>query len=245
MSRPELKEVTERAVALLQQHQQTLYRRTDRLFAGLMVLQWLAGIAAAYWIAPLTWIGTQGRINPTVWAAVLLGGFVSAFPIALALRHPGRTFTRHVIAAAQLMMSGLLIHFTGGRIETHFHIFGSLAFLAFYRDWPVLITASVVTAADHYLRGNFWPQSLYGVTSAQPWRWLEHSGWVVFTDIFLIYSIVQSRREMWDIACRRAETETADAALQEANDGLEIRVKERTVELTAMIRHNQLLLDAA
>jgi PAS domain S-box-containing protein len=245
MSRLELRGVTERAASLLQQHQQTLYRRTDRLFAGLMFLQWLAGIAAAYWIAPQTWIGTQGQINPTVWAAVLLGGFVSAFPIALALRQPGRKFTRHVIAAAQLMMSGLLIHFTGGRIETHFHIFGSLAFLAFYRDWPVLITASVVTAADHYLRGNFWPQSLYGVTSAQPWRWLEHSGWVVFTDIFLIYSIVQSRREMWDIACRRAETETADAALQEANDGLEIRVKERTVELTAMIRHNQLLLDAA
>ena len=31
-------------------------------------------------------------------------------------------------------VSALLIHLSGGRIETHFHIFGSLAFLAFYRD---------------------------------------------------------------------------------------------------------------
>jgi hypothetical protein len=28
-------------------------------------------------------------------------------------------------------------------------VFGSLAFLAFYRDWRVLVTASAVVAADH------------------------------------------------------------------------------------------------
>ena len=43
-------------------------------------------------------------------------------------------------------MSGLLIHLTGGRLESHFHVFGSLAFLAFYRDIRVLGTATVVTA---------------------------------------------------------------------------------------------------
>ncbi len=245
MPRPELTPIRARAAELLRRHQQTLYRRTDRLFAGLMVLQWLAGIAAACWVTPHTWIGDHSRTSPNVWAALLLGGVVCAFPIALALRQPGETFTRHVIAAAQLLMSGLLIHFTGGRIETHFHVFGSLAFLACYRDWPVLVTASVVTAADHLLRGYFWPQSLYGVVSVQPWRWLEHAGWVVFTDVFLIYAIVQSRREMQDIARHRAETEAAEAALQEANDGLEARVERRTAELTAMSRHNQLLLDAA
>ena len=46
--------------------------------------------------------------------------------------------TRYTIATAQMLMSALLIHLTGGRIETHFHVFGSLAFLAFYRDWRVL-----------------------------------------------------------------------------------------------------------
>ena len=54
-------------------------------------------------------------------------------------------------------MSALLIHLTGGRIETHFHVFGSLAILAFYRDWRVLIPATVVVALDHMLRGLFWP----------------------------------------------------------------------------------------
>ena len=62
-----------------------------------------------------------------------------------------------------MLMSALLIHLTGGRIETHFHVFGSLAILAFYRDWRVLISASAVVTVDHLLRGFFWPQSVYGV----------------------------------------------------------------------------------
>ena len=36
-----------RADELMREQQQTIYARTDRLFAVLMVLQWLAGIAAA------------------------------------------------------------------------------------------------------------------------------------------------------------------------------------------------------
>ena len=34
-----------------------IHCRTDRLFARLMIFQWLAGIAAALWISPTTWIG--------------------------------------------------------------------------------------------------------------------------------------------------------------------------------------------
>ena len=75
-----------------------------------------------------------------------------------------------------MLMGALLIHLTGGRIETHFHVFGSLAFLAFYRDWRVLVPATVVVALDHLLRGIFWPQSVYGVLVASEWRWLEHAG---------------------------------------------------------------------
>ena len=78
-----------RASALFEESQQTLYRRTDRWFAGLMAFQWLAGIAAAYWISPRTWAGMSSRTHPHVWAAIFLGGAISLFPIALALVRPG------------------------------------------------------------------------------------------------------------------------------------------------------------
>ncbi len=224
-------ETARRAKALLHTHRDHLYRRTDRLFAGLMALQWLASLAAAYWVAPRTWEGLSSSPHPHLWIALFLGGAISLFPIVLALWYPGRALTRHVIAAGQLLMSGLLIHLTGGRPETHFHVFGSLAFLAFYRDWRVLVTASLVTAADHVLRGLFWPQSIYGVAVVEPWRWVEHVGWVVFTDIFLILSIAQSVHEMRDIAWRQASQEAAETALKQAHAGLEARVEERTAAL--------------
>ena len=177
---------TSRRVAeIFDDHKQLVYRRTDRMFAGLMTLQWVAGVAAALWLSPKTWVGAESQTHPHVWAALFLGGAISLLPIVLALTRPGRPSTRYAVAVGQMLMGALLIHLTGGRIETHFHVFGSLAFLSFYRDWRVLVPATVVVAADHFLRGLFWPQSVYGVLAASEWRWLEHAGWVLFEDTFL------------------------------------------------------------
>jgi len=203
-----------------------IHRRADRLFANLLIVQWLAGIAAAVWISPRTWIGATSHIHWHVWAAVFLGGAITSLPVFLAWKQPGQTLTRHVIAVAQMLSSALLIHLTGGRIETHFHVFGSLAFMAFYRDWRVLMTATVVVAVDHMARGLFWPQSVFGVLASSPWRWVEHAGWVLFEDIFLFISIRHSLRDMEDVALRRAKLEVVNA-------GIEIQVSDRTAELTA------------
>ena len=176
-------QLSARAAELLSTHEQSIYRRADAFFSRLMMLQWLGGIATALFITPRTWIGETSEIHPHVWAAIFFGGIISAFPIFLALTRSGEVLTRHTIAVGQMLMSALLIHLTGGRIETHFHVFGSLAFLAFYRDWRVLITATVVVAADHFFRGVYWPQSVFGVFVASNWRWVEHAGWVVFEDV--------------------------------------------------------------
>ncbi len=154
--------------------------------------QWIAGILFALWISPLAWSGTVSRTHVHVWAAIVLGGIINLFPAALGILRPGQPSTRFTIGVAQMLMGALLIHLTGGRIETHFHVFGSLAFLAFYRDWRVLIPATIVVALDHMLRGLFWPQSVYGVFVASQWRWLEHAAWVIFEDVFL-HDVVRPR----------------------------------------------------
>src|SRR5207248_1320205 len=146
------------------------------------------------------WDGVDSRIHVHLWAAVFLGGLITSLPVLLGFTQQGKVSTRHAIAVGQMLMSALLIHLTGGRIETHFHVFGSLAILAFYRDWKVLISASAVVYLDHVLRGIFWPQSVYGVLSAPIWRSLEHAGWVVFEVSFLIISIRKSLSEMLLVA---------------------------------------------
>ncbi|MCE9554569.1 MAG: response regulator [Planctomycetes bacterium] len=224
VSEPQSAETQIRANKLFAAHRKQIFVRTDRTFAVLLVVQWLAGVAAALWLSPLAWSGLSSQVHPHVWTAVLLNGLIVSFPIALALFRPGTVLSRHTIAIAQMLISAVLIHLTGGRIETHFHIFGSLAFLALYRDWKVLITASAVAAADHFFRGVFWPQSVYGVLAAPWWRWMEHAGWVVFEDIILIQACVQGTREMRQIAERTAQLEITNANIEQT-------VTKRTQEL--------------
>lgn len=214
------------------------YKRADHLFARLMVVQWLAGIVATLLLSPRTWAGASSQIHPHIIAAIFLGGAITALPVYLACAYSGKTWTRHVIAIAQMLMSSLFVHLSGGRIETHFHVFGSLAFIAFYRDWRVLLTATVVAGLDHALRGMFWPQTVYGVLSTSNWRTLEHVGWVAFVDIVLWISMQQSVREMMHIAGRQAALEDAnddqkraEENLWHAQSDLEQRVVDRTAEL--------------
>lgn len=145
-------------------------------------------------------MGTQSSIHIHVWAAVILGAIIVSIPIGFGLFASGKPLTRHLIAIGQMLMSALLIHLSGGRIETHFHVFGSLAFIGFYRDWRVLTTASVVVAVDHFFRGVYWPESVYGILVPEPYRWLEHTAWVVFEDVFLLIASFGSLKEMYQIA---------------------------------------------
>jgi len=205
----------ERADELFAEQQQEIYRSTDQLFARLMFFQWLAAILMALVISPYTWAGQSSEIHIHVWAAIFLGGAISIFPIWMTRAWPGAAITRYVIAVAQMLMSALLISVTGGRIETHFHVFGSLVILSFYRDWRVLIPATIVVALDHFVRGIYWPYSVYGVLAASPWRSIEHAAWVVFEDVFLVISCLRSIREMRSIANRTAALETSEQGFRQ------------------------------
>jgi signal transduction histidine kinase len=188
-----------------------------------MLVQWIAGIVAALIFSPRTWSGSVSSVHLHVWLAIFLGGALTSLPVFLALARPCWIVTRHTIAVCQMLMSALLIHLTGGRIETHFHVFGSLAFLAYYRDWRVLIPATIVVAVDHAARGIYFPQSVFGILTPSPWRWLEHAGWVIFEDIILVKFCITGVREMWEIAQRQASIESI-------TQGLEQQVDKRTAE---------------
>ena len=224
MNLPEEKNIAACALELFNKHKESIYKRTDYMFGILMILQWIGGILTAILISPKTWAGVISQTHIHVWAAIFLGGVIIIFPLILIAVRPGSLFTRHVIAVAQMLTSALLIHLSGGRIETHFHVFGSLAFLSFYRDWTVLISASAIVAADHIIRGLYWPQSVYGIIAVEPWRWFEHAAWVIFEDIFLIIAIIKSKKEMQEIAFRQANIEII-------NKDIESKIVERTKEL--------------
>ncbi len=211
-----------------------LHRRTDRMFAYLLLTEWVGGVVAAFVVSPRTWIGSTSYLHTHVYAAFILGGLLCSLPAYLAWKQPGQLSTRLTISASQLLFSCLLIHLTGGRIETHFHVFGSLAFLAFYRDWRVLVPATLIVALDHLVRGVWWPESVFGIATASPWRWLEHAGWVLFEDGFLLLSIRQGVSDVQELARHTTEVEFAARELGIAKEQAEAASQAKTDFLANM-----------
>ena len=221
-----------RARALYEERLGALHRRVDRVFEWLMVLQWIGGVLAASLLSPQAWDGSTSRVHPNLLLALFLGGALSAVPLYMLRVHRGRTVTRHVVAVAQALWSALLIHLSGGRLETHFHIFGSLAFLAFYRDPWVVLTGTVVVTTDHIVRGAFLPASIYGVLAPSAWRWLEHAAWVAFEDVVLVYACLRGKRDLLDMSA-------AQAGVERFAETFEHQVVDRTRQL--QVAHDKLV----
>lgn len=203
---------------------QSIWSATDKLFIPVLVIQWLAAMAISIWYSPRSWVGTSSFIHPHVWEATVLGGVMISLPCFLAAQFPSTLRTRLVIATAQAMLSALFIHLTDGRIESHFHVFASLALLAFYRDSKVIVLSSSLVILDHMVRGFWWPESIYGIPVPEPWRFVEHAGWVIIEDTFLL------------IFCRQTIAEIAEAADRQSrfeylNTRIETKVVERTESL--------------
>ncbi|MBX9724308.1 MAG: PAS domain-containing sensor histidine kinase, partial [Candidatus Obscuribacterales bacterium] len=213
-----------RAIYLFEQQKETICARTDKLFAVLFLIQWFGAIAWSLLAPTRSWEGQSSAYHIQAWQSALFGACIFVLPIYFIIKKPGTEATRLMVAAAQMLWSGLLIASSGGRIETHFHVFGSLAFLAFYRDWRPLLLGSIITTVDHLIRGIYFPDTIYGVSTPERWRWIEFAAWVFFCDIFLVRSIRHSVNDMRLMALRQAELERAKSSTEQ-------EVIERTAEL--------------
>ena len=194
---------------------QLIISRTDKTFAYLLAAEWMVAIIVALVISPLTWSGEYSKTHIHVYLAVFFGAVITLFPIYNIWRHPGHYINRYYAAISQSMFSILFIHLTGGRIETHFHIFVSLAFMAFYLDWKVLLIPTIITVIDHYAGGYYFPMSVYGTNYATYLRATEHAAWVVFEDVVLFYMISTGQELLRNTAAKHKELEDSLSLVEE------------------------------
>ena len=198
----------------LQEKLEVVFTDYARLFAKLMLFQWGVLLTLAFVVSPETWAGAESSTHVHVWAAIFLGGAATLFPAYLGWKQPGSVLTRHAIAAGQAVVCALAIHLTGGRIETHFYLFASVAYLSFFRDWRVIITFTAITAVDHLVRGIWFPESIFGLLSASPWRVVEHALYLVFEDAILIRGVLAHLNEMKEAADREEKVKALMAQIQ-------------------------------
>jgi signal transduction histidine kinase len=212
---------------------QIVHTRTDHLFFWLLVAQTALAVGLAVIVPPPD--GPAGIPRRTV--SVVAGALLTLFALVLIRRRPGTRGTRYAVAVVQMVWSGLLIQLTGGRLETHFHVFGSLAFLAFYRDWRTLVLALASIATNHAVRAVVWPASAYAGGALEWWRLLEYGAWMTFEGVVLALGCLWSVREMRVAAAR-------EAALAHLADHVEHEVRSRTAELAAANASLQLEMKA-
>ena len=123
----------------------------------------------------------------------------------------------------QIAWSTLFMWLLEGHSEAQFHVFTSLAFLAFYRDWKVLLTATLATLVYPIARLALLPES-YVVSDFAWWRVFDQTIWVVAENLMLLLAIEQSMKSITNFAAGSAELHLTNERIAQA-------VGERTREL--------------
>ncbi|MBC7370216.1 MAG: hypothetical protein H7326_01540 [Bdellovibrionaceae bacterium] len=176
---------------IFKDYRENLSKRVDHELGLLLLEQWALSVLCAVFLSP---------DKSYVLHAFVFGGLICTLPLYFAFEKPGSTIGRHIIAIGQMSFSALFIHLMGGRPEAHIHVFVSLAILASYRDWTVLLTASLFTVADHFLRGIYFPLSIYGTAIGVENKWLVHAAWVSFETTCLFITCRRALKEMRIVA---------------------------------------------
>jgi signal transduction histidine kinase len=104
----------------------------------------------------------------------------------------------------------------------------------------VLVPATIVVAGDHFIRGMYWPESVYGIANPEWWRFIEHAAWVVFIDVFLILQCIQGTKELEDNAQRQAQVEALSASERAKKEALDQALVELRESQDILVRTEKL-----
>lgn len=115
------------------------FEKTDYFMLKLLFLHWVVASTVVAYAFSTYLLGFVG-------GATIFGTAYATYKI-----NPGSLLSRMTMGAAFMAFSMLFIQQHLGRIEMHFHIFVSLAFLIRYKDIAPVLAATVTTAVHHAL----------------------------------------------------------------------------------------------
>jgi signal transduction histidine kinase len=144
-------------------------------------------------------------------------------------------------SVALLLSSSLLVHFTDGLIESHFHFFVILPLIALYQDWRPFLTAIGFVAFHHGIVGYFSPNTVYNhpAAIANPVLWaFIHAGYILALVVVLTFHWRSAERS--EAAMRESEHQLQRSnrmlqAVSESNDTL-VRAKDEDTLLRDVCR---------
>ena len=132
--------------------------------------RWVMFFVAAHAVA-LPLFGIYNGWAPAV--AIGEGLIVAALGGLASVPRFGRRFRSALASLACVTASAILVQFSHGVIEAHFHYFVVVALIALYQDWVPFLLAVGYVAVDHGVIGTIAPAWVYNHPDAiaHPWRW--------------------------------------------------------------------------
>ena len=124
---------------------------------GIVVLLWahVVGLAIFAIVA-----GSQPR------HALAESAAVAAFALLAGFERFGRRFAATMACVGLLTSSALLVHFSGGYIEMHFHFFVMVGLMALYQDWVPFLLAIGYVVVHHGVVGVLEPRTVFNHPAA-------------------------------------------------------------------------------
>jgi signal transduction histidine kinase len=193
----------------------TLTVGAHRTFRMVFAVQWAVAML-------LAWKSSMPG-DPRILFTMILCGMLSVPALLFARAAPQAFWVRHFMAACQIGWSILFMWLLEGHPEAQFHVFVSLAFLAFYRDWRVLVTATLIAIAHPIVRLALVPD-VYLIGASAGWRVFEQIAWIAAGSAIMLIAVYQSLETLQKFA-------THAATLALTNEAIGKHVKERTREL--------------
>ena len=139
----------------------------------------------------------------------------------LILFAPGltRTTRQMVTTTGVLLACGLMVHGTGGLIESHFSYFVLLPLIALYADWRTYLYAVLYVAGTHGIVGTIQPESMYNHDSAvaSPVVWgVIHAAYVVALSVVMVVHWNFSDRRRMELQDALDDLRTTQSQLVES-----------------------------
>lgn len=162
------------------------------------------------------------------WLGLIGGGLLGACTVLALIPSLGARSRAALAAGGLILASTLLVHLSGGYIESHFHFFVMMAVVVLYQDWVPFLLVLISVVVDHGLIGTLAPTMVYNHSGAQhhPWIWALVHGAFILAECaaLLVYWRVNETVQM-DLSREKERAEAASQAKSQflANMSHEIR----------------------
>ncbi|HUF34061.1 MAG TPA: diguanylate cyclase [Acidimicrobiales bacterium] len=186
----------------------------ERRHRAILVLLWLhvPALAAFGLIRGFALLHVAGEVAVVAVATFVAGSALLSPTVRMAAASFG-------LASA----SAILVHFSGGYIEMHFHFFVVVVVVSLYQHWLPFLGTIAYVAVHHGVLGALDPTSVFNHPDAiaHPWKWAGiHAGFILAESAAAVYAWrhsesaqLEAKSVTRNLIAERAQLEERTAAL--------------------------------